>query len=65
MIGGYALIFGILLVILGLRLRNWRVPEITVPLRSMREKDLKNSLDVEAVFSRVQQLHDATLLKPP
>jgi uncharacterized membrane protein HdeD (DUF308 family) len=36
MIAGYALIFGILLVILGIRLRNWKEPETTVPLTSMR-----------------------------
>src|SRR5512134_2084488 len=32
MIAGYALIFGILLVILGIRLRNWKEPDTTVPL---------------------------------
>jgi len=36
MIAGYALIFGILLVILGIRLRNWKEPETTVPLTSIR-----------------------------
>ena len=36
MIAGYALIFGILLVILGIRLRNWKAPDSTVPITSMR-----------------------------
>jgi uncharacterized membrane protein HdeD (DUF308 family) len=36
MIGGYALLFGILLVILGIRLRNWKRPETTIPLTSTR-----------------------------
>ena len=36
MIAGYALIFGLLLVILGIRLRSWREPDTTVPLTSMR-----------------------------
>jgi uncharacterized membrane protein HdeD (DUF308 family) len=36
MIAGYALIFGVLLVILGIRLRNWKEPDTTVPLTSMR-----------------------------
>jgi uncharacterized membrane protein HdeD (DUF308 family) len=36
MIAGYALVFGILLVILGIRLRNWKEPDTTVPLTSMR-----------------------------
>ena len=36
MIAGYALVFGILLVILGIRLRNWRVPDTTAPLSSLR-----------------------------
>ena len=36
MIGAYALLFGILLVILGIRLRNWRGPETTIPLTSTR-----------------------------
>jgi uncharacterized membrane protein HdeD (DUF308 family) len=36
MIAGYALVFGILLVILGIRLRNWRAPDTTVPLSSTR-----------------------------
>ena len=35
-IAGYALVFGILLVILGIRLRNWRAPDTTLPLASMR-----------------------------
>ena len=35
-IAGYALVFGILLVILGIRLRNWRAPDTTLPLTSMR-----------------------------
>ena len=36
LIAGYALIFGILLVILGIRLRGWKEPDTTVPLTSMR-----------------------------
>lgn len=38
MIAGYALVFGILLVVLGIRLRNWNAsdPDTTVPLTSMR-----------------------------
>ena len=36
MIAGYALVFGILLVILGIRLRNWKVPDTTMPLSSPR-----------------------------
>ena len=36
MIGAYALLFGILLVILGIRLRNWRGPETTIPLTFTR-----------------------------
>jgi uncharacterized membrane protein HdeD (DUF308 family) len=36
MIAAYALVFGILLVILGIRLRNWRMPDTTVPLSSTR-----------------------------
>jgi uncharacterized membrane protein HdeD (DUF308 family) len=36
MIAGYALVFGILLVILGIRLRNWKEPDTSVPLTSMR-----------------------------
>ena len=36
MIAGYALVFGILLVILGIRLRNWKEPETTIPLPSTR-----------------------------
>lgn len=35
-IGGYALVFGILLVVLGIRLRNWKAPETNVPITSMR-----------------------------
>lgn len=31
---GYALLFGILLVILGVRLRNWKEPETSMPLGS-------------------------------
>ena len=34
MIAGYALVFGILLVILGIRLRSWRAPDTTLPLSS-------------------------------
>lgn len=34
-IGAYALLFGILLVILGLRLRNWRAPSPPEPIPSM------------------------------
>jgi uncharacterized membrane protein HdeD (DUF308 family) len=36
MIAGYALLFGILLVILGIRLRTWKEPDTTVPLTSAR-----------------------------
>ena len=36
MIAGYALVFGILLVILGIRLRTWKGPDTTVPLASTR-----------------------------
>lgn len=38
MIAGYALVFGILLVVLGIRLRNWNAsdPDTTVPLTPMR-----------------------------
>lgn len=36
MIAGYALVFGILFVILGIRLRNWRAPDTKVPLSSTR-----------------------------
>jgi uncharacterized membrane protein HdeD (DUF308 family) len=35
-IAGYALIFGILLVILGIRLRTWKSPEPRQPIPSMR-----------------------------
>ena len=35
-IGGYALVFGVLLVILGIRLRNWKTPGTTVPITSTR-----------------------------
>ena len=35
-IAGYALVFGILLLILGIRLRNWRAPDTTLPLTSTR-----------------------------
>jgi uncharacterized membrane protein HdeD (DUF308 family) len=36
MIAGYALVFGILLVILGIRLRNWNAPDTSVPLSPLR-----------------------------
>ncbi|HEX6033955.1 MAG TPA: HdeD family acid-resistance protein [Anaerolineales bacterium] len=36
MIAGYALVFGILLVILGIRLRNWKESDTTIPLTSTR-----------------------------
>jgi uncharacterized membrane protein HdeD (DUF308 family) len=35
-IAAYALIFGVLLVILGFRLRNWRAPDTREPIPSMR-----------------------------
>ena len=35
-IAGYALVFGILLVILGIRLRTWKTPDTTLPLTSTR-----------------------------
>ncbi len=35
-IAAYAVLFGILLVILGFRLRNWKETDTTVPLTSMR-----------------------------
>jgi uncharacterized membrane protein HdeD (DUF308 family) len=35
-IAAYALIFGVLLVILGLRLRNWKSPDTREPIPSMR-----------------------------
>lgn len=35
-IAGYALLFGILLVILGIRLRNWKAPESRGPVASVR-----------------------------
>jgi len=34
-IAGYALIFGVLLVVLGFRLKNWRVPNSREPIPSM------------------------------
>jgi len=34
-IGAYALIFGVLLVILGFRLRNWKAPDTRAPIPSM------------------------------
>jgi uncharacterized membrane protein HdeD (DUF308 family) len=36
MIAGYALVFGILLVILGIRLPNWKESDTTIPLTSTR-----------------------------
>ena len=36
MIAGYALVFGILLVTLGIRLRSWNEPDRTIPLTSTR-----------------------------
>jgi uncharacterized membrane protein HdeD (DUF308 family) len=35
-IAAYALIFGVLLVILGFRLRNWKTPDTREPIASMR-----------------------------
>ena len=35
-IAAYALIFGVLLVILGFRLRNWKTPDTREPIPSMR-----------------------------
>ena len=35
-IAAYALIFGVLLVILGFRLRNWKTPDMREPIASMR-----------------------------
>lgn len=35
-IAGYALVFGILMVILGIRLRNWKAPEPREPVASVR-----------------------------
>lgn len=35
-IAAYALIFGLLLVILGFRLRNWKAPDAREPIASMR-----------------------------
>lgn len=36
MVAGYALLFGILLIILGIRLRSWKAPDVTIPLSSPR-----------------------------